>query len=349
MKHFIMILFIFIFAAIGVMWFIIQYQKEKRSLWLGMSFIIALIGLVTLIIILLIQLLDIWVIKMILFAGAFLVGVIFILFPVALIITMLTSGVQLIRREGLTFSHTLSFGFGIAYILYLVIKPVFQGILKCGFLDFLYTYLSFCFVFTLLIFVLYTVTNMLNLLKNPVKKYQYIIVLGSGLKDGYEVTPLLANRVDKGIEAYRQNEGSVLVFSGGSGDDEKIAEAEAMKKYALEQGIPESAILIEDKSSNTRENLLFSKRLIENHEKNIDNLLIVTTKFHVLRTLLLAKKLGIPCDGRGSQTKIYFSINAFIREWIAYLVLWRKKYISILVSSFIVIALGYFIIGLCQV
>lgn len=190
--------------------------------------------------------------------------------------------------------------------------------------------------------MLYTITSLLNLWKNRKKKYGYIIVLGSGLLNGKEVTPLLASRVDKSIEAYFENEGSTLVLSGGQGPDEDISESQAMKNYALSKGVPEQAILMEDKSVNTEENLLFSKKLIDAKQSGAqENILVVTTSYHVLRALLLAKNLGITCDGRGSKTKLYFSINAFIREWIAYLVMWRKQYITVLVSSFVVIGLLY--------
>lgn len=345
MVRFLFISIILLFAVFGIIWFLKQYRKEKRSLWLGVSFLVAFTGATSLLVVILIQFSDVWFVRMLLFTGAFFITVVFLLFPIVLVFTMLTSGIRLIRREGLSLSHLLSFGFGIAYILYLVIWPILQGFPESGFFDFLYTYLSFCFLFTLMIFVVYTITSILNLLYSRRKKYQYIIVLGSGLKDGYEVTPLLASRVDKGIEAYRQNENSILVLSGGQGHDEKIAEGQAMKNYALKQGVPESAILVEDKSVNTKENLLFSRKLIQHEDNGKGNLLVVTTRYHLLRALLLAKNLGIPCDGRGSKTKLYFSMNAFVREWIAYLVLWRKRYIAILVSSFVLIGLAYLMMG----
>ncbi|MBN6205235.1 YdcF family protein [Ralstonia pickettii] len=339
---FVLLSILLLFAALGIMWFILQYRKEKRSLWFGVSFLAALVTSLTLIAFFLVRISEMWFVRTLLITGGILFALLLLFFPVLLIISMLSSGIRLIRKEGASLSHMLSLGFGIAYILYLIIWPLLKGIPKSGFFDFLYTYLSFCFFFTIFIFVLYTITNILNLLASPRKKYQYIIVLGSGLKNGNEVTPLLASRVDKGIAAFRKNEGSFLVLSGGKGKDEKIAEGEAMKNYALQQGVPEAALLIEDRSVNTRENLLFSQQLIEKHSKERSwNLLVVTTSYHVLRALLLAKNLGIDCDGRGSRTKLYFSINAFIREWIAYLVLWRKKYIIVLVIGFVVIALSY--------
>ncbi|WP_440895466.1 YdcF family protein [Amphibacillus sp. Q70] len=338
-----MLLTIFlVFATLGITWFIWQARTEKRSLWLGIAFLAAFGTCLILVTFLLISVSDIQPVRFFLMGGGILLVIIIALFPIILVVTLLTSAVRLIKREGASLSNMLSLGLGMAYILYLMIWPMLEDISQSVFFNFLYTYLSFCFIFTLFIFILYTITNMLNLVMNVRKKYSYIIVLGSGLKNGEEVTPLLASRVDKGIELYRKNEGSFLVLSGGQGTDEKVAESVAMKNYALKQGVPESALLIEDKSVNTRENLLFSKQLIDDHKKeNSENLLVVTTSYHVLRALLLAKNLGIACDGQGSRTKFYFSINAFVREWIAYLVLWRKQYITVLVSGFVVIAFGY--------
>ena len=207
--------------------------------------------------------------------------------------------------------------------------------------NFLYAYLSFVFFITLSIFALYTVSSFLNLLRNRRKRYRYIIVLGCGLMNGAEVTPLLAGRIQKGMEAYRQNPGARLVFSGGKGSGEVLPEGEAMKRYAVEKGVPEEDILVEAQSVNTRENLQLSYRLIQRDAQgDTGNLLVVTNRYHVFRALLLAKHLGIPCDGRGSRTKLYFALNAFIREWIAYLVLWRKTYVTVLGVSFFVLAAG---------
>lgn len=335
---------VFLSAVLGILWFVWQYQHEKRTLWLGVSFIAALTTSLSFITFVLVIISEIWFFRLLLIIGAFLVTFIFMLLPIVFIVSMLINGVRLIDREGVSFPHMLLLGFGIAFILYLCVWPILNQVTKWGFFNFLYFYLSFCFMFTLLTFALYTVTNLLNLLKNKHKKYHYIIVLGCGLKNGVTVTPLLAGRVDKGIEAYKQNRGSILVLCGGKGADEKIAESEAMKVYAMKQGVPESAILKEDRSVNTRENLLFSKQLLEISEQELSgNLLIVTTSYHVLRALLLAKNLKISCDGRGSRTKFYFTINAFIREWIAYLLLWRKTYLSILAGGFVLITLGYIV------
>ena len=327
-------------AAAGTAWFVRQYRKEKRSLWLGVSFLAALLPVLGLCAVILL----IW--ENPLAQGVLVVGVVaffaaVLLFPFALITTLLISGIQLIRREGFSLSHLLSLGFGVCYIAYLVGWPMLSDMKKNDLWNFLYAYLSFVFFFTLSIFALYTVSSFLNLLRNRRKRYRYIIVLGCGLMNGAEVTPLLAGRIQKGMEAYRQNPGARLVFSGGKGSGEVLPEGEAMKRYAVEKGVPEEDILVEAQSVNTRENLQLSYRLIQRDAQgDTGNLLVVTNRYHVFRALLLAKHLGIPCDGRGSRTKLYFALNAFIREWIAYLVLWRKTYVTVLVVSFFVLAAG---------
>ena len=327
-------------AAAGTAWFVRQYRKEKRSLWLGVSFLAALLPVLGLCAVILL----IW--ENPLAQGVLVVGVVaffaaVLLFPFALITTLLISGIQLIRREGFSLSHLLSLGFGVCYIAYLVGWPMLSDMKKNDLWNFLYAYLSFVFFITLSIFALYTVSSFLNLLRNRRKRYRYIIVLGCGLMNGAEVTPLLAGRIQKGMEAYRQNPGARLVFSGGKGSGEALPEGEAMKRYAVEKGVPEEDILVEAQSVNTRENLQLSYRLIQRDAQgDSGNLLVVTNRYHVFRALLLAKHLGIPCDGRGSRTKLYFALNAFIREWIAYLVLWRKTYVTVLGVSFFVLAAG---------
>lgn len=95
---------------------------------------------------------------------------------------------------------------------------------------------------------------------------EYVVVLGAGLRDGRTVGPLLAGRVDEGIARYPELRGrgldTVLVMSGGKGDDEHVPEAQAMAEYAIAQGIPAEHVLREERSRNTFENLIFSRELI---------------------------------------------------------------------------------------
>lgn len=164
------------------------------------------------------------------------------------------------------------------------------------------------------------VLNLIHLKKD--RDADYIVVLGSGI-NGTRVTPLLAARIEKGIDLLSSNPNAVLIMSGGQGPGEDIPESEAMAAYAVDRGVDKERIIMEAKSVSTKENLLFSRRLIEKEKPKI---VIVTTAYHVFRALLLAKQQGIKCVGFGAKTKWYFTLNALLREFAGYLRLTWKKH-----------------------
>ncbi|WP_279101526.1 YdcF family protein [Gordonia bronchialis] len=154
-----------------------------------------------------------------------------------------------------------------------------------------------------------------------------VVVLGAGLA-GDRVTPLLAARIDRGIEALESIRAAggdpVLVLSGGKGDDEVVSEAEAMARYAAEQGVPERLLIREDTSRTTEENLRNTVRVLERDGIAFDRLVVVTSNFHVLRSASLTRRLGIRAVAVGAPTATYYIWAAFLREFVACVVHYRK-------------------------
>ena len=170
------------------------------------------------------------------------------------------------------------------------------------------------------------------------RQYDYIIIHGAGL-DGPRPTPLLAGRIDKALELWnKQHQHGKFVVSGGQGADEIVSEAQAMRDYLLEKGVPAAAILMEDKSTTTWENLRYSLAVIRadrtsaaaddapaggsvtSNDAPADSeftTAVVTSDFHVFRCAEYAHNLGIKADGIGSHTKGWYWPTAFIREFIA--------------------------------
>lgn len=170
------------------------------------------------------------------------------------------------------------------------------------------------------------------------RKYDYIIIHGAGL-DGTRPTPLLAGRIDKALELWnKQHQHGKFVASGGQGADEVVSEAQAMRDYLLEKGVPADAILMEDKSTTTWENLKNSIAVIRadratsgGTDAASDDVTasdsagacgdfttaVVSSDFHVFRCAEYAHNLGIKADGIGSHTKGWYWPTAFIREFIA--------------------------------
>ena len=97
-----------------------------------------------------------------------------------------------------------------------------------------------------------------------------------------------------------------------------------MRQYLLEQGVPEERIIQEDRSTDTRENMAFSKEKIWEVDPN-GKVAFATTNYHVFRAGIIATSENIKVEGIGSKTRSYYWINAFIREFIATIVTEKNK------------------------
>ena len=157
----------------------------------------------------------------------------------------------------------------------------------------------------------------------PAYDKDYVIVLGCRIRPDGTLFPLIRGRVDRAVMFVRTQleacgKRAVLIPSGGKGNDEPMAEAQAMANYMREQGIEDDQILLEDQSQTTKENLLFSRMLIEKRQPT-DKVAFSTSSYHVCRGGILAEEMGWNIDGMGSRTKWYFWPNAFLREFIGLL------------------------------
>lgn len=116
----------------------------------------------------------------------------------------------------------------------------------------------------------------------------YVIVLGAQVRStGPSV--VLKYRLDKAYEYLKDNPETVAICSGGQGKNEQVPEGVAMKEYLVNRGIDETRILVEQKSSNTIENIRFSYELLDPENDSIG---ILTNDFHVFRGSSIAKKQG---------------------------------------------------------
>lgn len=179
----------------------------------------------------------------------------------------------------------------------------------------------------------FIITTILCNFSRPRKEQHYIIVLGSWVNKG-KVTPLLMRRIDKAIEFYnRQKETGQppkLIFSGGKGADEVCSEAEAMREYAVTEGIPEENILLEPKSTSTYENMKYSKEIMDKDSGgNPYQCIYVTNNYHVMRAGIFAREAGLKIDGIGAKTALYYLPNAILREYLAFLFIHLKRHIAV--------------------
>ncbi|MCH5278481.1 MAG: YdcF family protein [Christensenellaceae bacterium] len=202
----------------------------------------------------------------------------------------------------------------VAGLLYGVLQPWWQTTL-------LGKLLKWGMVFAYAMFgLLLAVTTTLILVnsREPAEgqKTDVLIVLGAGIK-GESPTVVLRNRLDRAVEYYEQNSDITIVVSGGQGTSEVTTEASVMKRYLVANGIPEDRIIEEGESQSTEENFLFSYRIIKEKFGANAKIAFVTTRFHVFRARLIAKKQGIEVFGIAAPDFSLVAFNNYLRECAA--------------------------------
>lgn len=118
-----------------------------------------------------------------------------------------------------------------------------------------------------------------------------VIVLGCKTINGIP-SVMLAARLDKAAEYLKENENAVCIVTGGQGGDEIEPEAETMERYLITKGIYKDRIYKENKSENTKENILFAKDII--YEQNLPKQVVIISEcYHVYRGVRQAKLAGL--------------------------------------------------------
>jgi len=146
-----------------------------------------------------------------------------------------------------------------------------------------------------------------------------IIVLGAGLRRDDSPSIILRGRLDAAIAYLETRENVPVIVSGGLGEGQSISEAEAMFRYLRTMGVDENLIWREDASTNTYENIAFSRQLMKDRGMDVDNMTvaIVSSEFHLYRATLIAENAGLDAVGVAAATPssrlrvLYFFREAF--------------------------------------
>jgi uncharacterized SAM-binding protein YcdF (DUF218 family) len=267
------------------------------------------------------------------------------------------TNIVLIKKEGFSYRNLLGVFLGIfalmglfgSQTLYMLTSKLVSGeqlVIVKKFFDIMIN-VVLSYFYTLIIATLYCNTLAANHI--PTFDKDYVIILGCKIKEDGTLTPILKARVDRAIEfakMQKEKTGKDIFFipSGGKGSDEVMSEANAMKNYLIKQGISKDNILVENKSTNTIENMKFSNSIIIKNKENA-KISFSTTNYHVFRSGIIANECGIDCEGMGSPTKWYFYTNALIREFIANLMNQKKEHFILVtfinVVLFILVIIGY--------
>jgi uncharacterized SAM-binding protein YcdF (DUF218 family) len=143
-----------------------------------------------------------------------------------------------------------------------------------------------------------------------------VVVLGAGLEDD-AVPPLLAGRLDRAALLHRAGSAAerppLLVVAGGVTANGGRSEAAAMAAYLSGLGVPPPDLVLEDRSTTTEENLLYSVALLA--ERGVaPPVVVVTSDFHVWRAAALAGRLELAVQVVGAATPAAQRIPGVLRE-----------------------------------
>ncbi|HEX8945141.1 MAG TPA: YdcF family protein [Gemmatimonadaceae bacterium] len=117
-----------------------------------------------------------------------------------------------------------------------------------------------------------------------------IVVLGAAQYGG-KPSPVLRARVDHAIDLFHRGLADRIIFTGGVGDRDTTSEAAVSQRYAMEHGVPPSAILMETVGRSTSESLEHVATLMEASPSR--DVILVSDPFHMLRLSILARRYGL--------------------------------------------------------
>ena len=129
-----------------------------------------------------------------------------------------------------------------------------------------------------------------------------IVVLGAAQYDG-RPSAIYEARLEHALDLWSDKVAPVLVFTGGKEEGDRFTEGGSGARWAQARGVPEQAILTEQQSRTTYQNLAGAKRLLERRHPGggRHRIVVVSDPFHMFRAVRQAADLGM--DAYPSPTR----------------------------------------------
>lgn len=128
------------------------------------------------------------------------------------------------------------------------------------------------------------------------QKSDVIIVLGTRVLESGQASITLRERVLHAVSLQQRGLAPILITTGGVGDYAP-AEGEVAAQLAIRQGVPADKVLIENRSTSTRENLEFAAQICREH--GWQSVILVSQPFHLWRASRDAKRFGLQATVSG--------------------------------------------------
>jgi uncharacterized SAM-binding protein YcdF (DUF218 family) len=135
------------------------------------------------------------------------------------------------------------------------------------------------------------------------------IVLGAEVWNN-RPSPVFEQRIRQAIALYKGGQIQTIVFTGGVGKDDRLAESEVARTYAIQQGVAAEHIYYEVQSRTTRENLVYARGILEREGLKV---LIVSDPLHMRRAVTIARDLGMDAYPSPTVTSRYQTWHSKLR------------------------------------
>lgn len=138
------------------------------------------------------------------------------------------------------------------------------------------------------------------------------VVLGARVYKSGMLFQVLVDRMDTGIELYQKGKVKKLLLTGDHGQT-AYDEVNAMREYALKQGVPDKDIFMDHAGFSTYDSMYRAKDVFW-----VKNAVIVTQAFHLPRALYIARAVGIEANGVKADKREYIGMEyMYLREMLA--------------------------------
>lgn len=175
-------------------------------------------------------------------------------------------------------------------------------------------------ILILLIIVYVSIVNLIVIAKSNkyidnninYNDYKYVLVLGAKV-NGNNPSLMLKDRLDKVVEIYSKNKSINIIVSGDSQNKNVYDEVTVMYNYLISNGIDKDNIIKDERGLSTYDSIIRIKDIV-----NKNKMLIVTQKYHLYRSIYIAKEYNIDVHGISAKDiKYYGQFKREVREILA--------------------------------
>lgn len=253
---------------------------------------------------------------------------IIIVLPVLLLLIILLLANNMLQKNHSFWQKLQHFIIILALITFLIYTV--WGSLNIELIDyerFLNLYSTVSLYFTSL-FISYIVITLFIHFWPQRSKSSALVILGSEVGDDGKIFITLKRRLDYSLKVYYKSKPSTqkqmkFIVTGGKATAYRGSEADYMANYLIANGIEEEQIIIEPSANNTHENFVFVQEIL-NKAKIEENVLVITSKFHLVRAYYFAWKTQVKAYFNGSTTPLYLWPYSLVREYIAFVILTKE-------------------------